>query len=159
MRDFKLLGALELFVRFGRRQRVVHRQARSPQVMDQLQGLGAQGLIFDQAKGVEGSIEFRQQRPGFEQFQQHHVAHAEAQSRQVHFAAADEFDEVVVTASSGDGAKFPFAVERLEYDPGVIGQTPYDVVIDLDELMEPARSEVLQDHLQFGRGFSFLDEG
>jgi len=47
-----------------------------------------------------------QQLARFEQFEQDDVAHAEAERGQVHFAAADEFDEIVVTSAAGDGAEF-----------------------------------------------------
>ena len=103
-------------------------------------------------------VEFRQQPARLEQFQQHHVAHAEAERGQVHFAAADELDEVVVASAAGDGAELALAVERLEHDAGVIGQAANDAIINLHEIAAGRARRVLQDAFQFRRRLAGFDE-
>src|SRR5947207_1443244 len=152
------LRALELLVRFGRCQRVVHGTAGFTQSLHQLQRFGAQRFIFNQAKGVETGIELREQAALVEQLGQHHVPHAEAEAGQIRFAAGNEFDEVVVTTAAGDGAEFALFVERLEDRAGVVSQAANDIIVDLHEVSQTARRKVLEDGVEFGRRFRRGDE-
>ena len=69
-----------------------------------------------------------------------------------------QLDQIVVTSAARDGAKFAFAIEGFENDAGVIGQAANDLVIHFDELAQAARGQILENRLQFGRGFARLDE-
>src|SRR5581483_12169609 len=103
-----------------RRQRIFNGVTGGAQILNELQRISAEIFIFNQNKNVRVNVEFRQQPARFQKFEQHDVAHAEAERGQIHFAAADEFDEIVVTSTARNRAKFAFGVKRFEDDAGVI---------------------------------------
>src|SRR3954449_4005422 len=74
------------------------------------------------------------------------------------FSAADQFNEVVVSTATGNGAEFSLAIEGFEYDAGVIRQPANHVIIDFDEILKSPRGEVRQDRPEFARRLGFLDE-
>ena len=95
---------------------------------------------------------------GFQQFQKHHVAHPKTERWQVHFAAAEQFDQIVVTSAAGNRPKFAFSIKGFEDRPGVIGQPANNVIIDLHEILQPAVSEITENRLQFTRRLAAFDE-
>jgi len=85
--------------------------------VDQLQGLAAQGLVLDQAEGVDAGLEVWQEAPCLEQFQQHDVAHAKAEGGEVDLAAADELDEVIVAAAPAMARNSPLRSKASNTTP------------------------------------------
>ena len=98
----QFLGALELLVRLGRREGLFDGVVGGAQIVHQLQGSRPEGLVFDQDKHIHRRVKFRQQPARAQQLDQDDIAHAEAECGQVHLAAADELDEVIVASAAGD---------------------------------------------------------
>ena len=73
----------------------------------------AEGFVFDKTIDIEGGIKLGEQIAGLEQFEEHDIAEAEAKRGEVDLAAADELDEIIVAAATGDGAEFSLAGRRL----------------------------------------------
>src|SRR5712664_3394251 len=128
------------------------------QIVDDFQRIGAQCFLFDEAEDIDSAIKLRQKPACFEQFEQHNIAHSKAERRQVDFAAADEFDEVVVSATAANGAELAFAIESFKDNTGVIGQAANDMIVDFDEVIEPASSQVVENRLQLRGWLAFLDK-
>ena len=157
-RRAEFLRALELLVRLLRQQRILDGAAGFAQLLHQAQRVGTQRFVLNQAEHIDAGVELGQQPARLEQFEQHHVAHAEAERGQVHLSAADELDEIVVASAAGDGAELALAVERLEDDAGVVGEAADDVVVHLHEVTETARPEVVEHGLQLRRRLARGDE-
>ncbi len=119
----QFLSAFELFIRLDGRERIFHGKFAGTQILHKLERLRPQGFILDQDENVRAGIEFRQQPSRLEKFQKHHVAHAETERGQIHPAAADELDEVVVATAAGNGAKLALDIKGFKDDAGVVGKS------------------------------------
>src|SRR5882724_3034050 len=157
-RHFQFLRAFELFVRFRRRERIFNGKSGGAQILHELERGRAKIFVLDQNKNIRVNVKFRQLAARFEQFEQHDVAHAESERGQVHFAAADEFDEIIVTSATSDGAKFALNIKCFKYDARVIGKAANDFVIYFYKITKAARGEILQNGFQFGSWFAGLNK-
>src|SRR5260221_9336891 len=153
------LGAFELFVGLGRGQGIVHGATGIAQIVDELERRRAEGFVLDENEDVDGGVEFWEQGAGLEQFEEDDVAEAEAERGEIHLAAADELDEVIVATAAGDGAEFALLIEGLEHDAGVISEAADDVVIHFDKVLEPTGGKILEDGFQFRGRSSGVNEG
>ena len=87
----------------------------------------------------------------FDEVAKHHVAHAETERREVGFAVAHEREQLVVAAAAGERAFVFAAVERFEYDPGVIREAAHNREVELDETLHAARPQVVLDLFELSR--------
>src|ERR1043166_892704 len=104
-------------------------------------------------------IKLREKPACLEQFEQDNVTHAEAKSREVHFAATDQLDEIIIASAAGDGAQLAFAVKCLKHHARIVGQPANNVIINRHKILQPARSEVVQNKFQFSSRLAFLNKG
>src|SRR5690606_20367075 len=99
-------------------------------------GVAAERFVLDEHEGMHTRGEIGHEPARLEQLGEDDIAHTEAERGQVHAAAADELHEVIVAAAACNGAELAHAIERLEDNTGVIGESANDAVIDADEILE-----------------------
>ena len=148
-----------MFVGPGGGQGIFDGAALVAPVLDAGKGGVAEGLVFNQVEIIHLGVEFGQKAACSEKFEEDDVAHAKAEGGEVCLSAADEFDEVVVTAAAGNGAEFAFFVEGLKNHAGVVGQPADDVIINFDKSRRGrARFKIIDNEFQFGGWLLRRDE-
>ena len=88
---------------------------------------------------VDAARELRQERLLRQQLRQYDVPHSESDSR--HRGAAEGLEQAVVAAAAADRAQLAAAVEGLEHDARVIGETADHRCVEADAPGDSVRVE------------------